>query len=197
MTVTTIPLARQHVSLIALFILLMISPPLSLHAFGSKEKGTDGGSAVESEREVEVFVLSTSGSGAASSPALGESAAAYLFREFSADGSSISIQGSRRFSMPILERSVRKTGTAASLLTFRLRLEEFDALPYTLKEEVAISFSLEELVSGDRIRLQPSQKALLEAVAAAKSTSGLVRIRELTLDRAGNFKGTAEIASRR
>jgi hypothetical protein len=196
MTVQNIPLKHSIASGCVLVMLFTLLSPLSLHAFGSKEKGTEGGSALESEREVEVFVLSTSGSAAASSPALAESAAAFLFREFSADGSSISIQGSRRFSMPILERSVQKTETSASLLVFRLRLEKFDALQYSKVEEVSVSFSVDELVSGDRIRLQPSQKALLDAVAAADRKSGLVRIRELSVDRSGVFKGIAEIASR-
>lgn len=173
--------------------LLLILQPLT--AFGSKEK--EESYPREEARIVGLYLLAQAEAGASASPAAGEAAAAHLFQRFQRQSDGIRFGGGRDFAMPIEERRVEErlsgSATGLNLLYYRIELTPKRVGPYISAEKISVSFPLEDLVDGERIRLQPAQYAILQGLKKTELASGLVRI--LSMDyRKGEFSVELELA---
>ena len=119
------------------------------------------------------------------------------FQRFQRQSDGIRFGGGRDFAMPIEERRVEErlsgSATGLNLLYYRIELTPKRVGPYISAEKISVSFPLEDLVDGERIRLQPAQYAILQGLKKTELASGLVRI--LSMDyRKGEFSVELELA---
>ncbi len=179
---------RFYVLMLAIIISTLLSA--NLFAFGSKEK--PAADKTEVERTVDVYILN--GRVGSTARTASVEAAAYLFQEFTASGGAFSVSTSREFSMPI--KKTEPAGSAGELQLMELSMEIIPktAVSYTNEEKITVEFSLDDLYSGSRIRMQPGQKAVLDALGTSNKKTGIVRVISMDYSRSGMFKAVVQTA---
>ncbi len=173
-----------------LIMLLFIFSAANGFAFGSKEKPAKN--SMEEERKVNVFILNSRTGNTARTAAT--TASAWLFQEFSTSGGGVSVNSSRRFSMPIGDTEQRDRAGELVLLELSLDLIPENPVSYTNEKNISVEFELAELYSGSRIRMQPAQKAVLDALGAGDKKTGIVRVISMDYSRSGTFKAVVQTA---
>lgn len=179
-----------------LIALVFIVPLLTLCAGGAQE-GKAGDRLSEKAVTVDVYAVETkTPSSSMPSAVPGGQAAFYLFQSFRTADGGARISSEREFSMPIQEKEKIDFSPEYHAVYYSLEITPKEPLTYTLVQRIAVSFDYEDLLSNDRIRMQPAKMAAFKALEKTKKKEGLARVADLSMDEKGRFKAQVEIAER-
>lgn len=173
----------------------LLAVAVSISALGKREIIPEGPIITEKAVETTVFIAGTSTEAPAlvRQKALSPASSAYLFSEFKADKKTVMSTGKNSFSMRIAGQ-----GEGLSVSSLALYPVEVSLLPETERSyipgtTVEVDFPVEEITSGGKIIMQPSQKALVLGILKSGWGTGLARVKSLSLE-GKRLKGVVELA---
>ncbi len=193
---------RSYMRHIAIGLVLLLAPTITLTAGGGQEKGSAtedkakrGEIETEETREVEVFNLSRqSKREAMSSIPPGGELSFYLFQEFEISGGTVHMRSDRSFSMPVRDKEYHALEGDLSLMEYLVELSPNKPASYVLRDTVRLDFGIDELLSGSGNLSQPGRFVILEAINKSKIESGLLRIEELSYSQGKGFRSKVQFA---
>ncbi|MGC9311644.1 MAG: hypothetical protein ACP5IA_03050 [Sediminispirochaetaceae bacterium] len=187
-------ITMSRIMLMTLTILVLL--PAAGWTMGKKEAPGKGVIQTEEERKIVFYMLLEDPAGAQVSAGIRPEAAGlyHLFQDVRVSGGAVRIASSRELSLPIAEKKILDPVGAIGIERYEAELVPLDPLRYRKKWEAEFSFSVDELISGGRVRMQPGQKALIDAARAAGVDGALMRVEKISFDRDGIFSGIVEIA---
>lgn len=187
-------ITMSRITLMTLTILVLL--PAAGWTLGKKEAPGKGEILTEEKREIVFYMLMEDPAGAQVSAGIRPEAAGlyHLYQEVRVSEGAVRIASNREFSLPITKKKILDPVGTIGIVRYEAGLEPLDPLRYRKTGEEEFSFSVDELISGDRVRMQPGQKALIDAARAAGVDRALMRVEKMSFDRDGIFSGTVEIA---
>ncbi len=186
----------SRIVLMAVIILILL--PAAGWSMGKREAAGKGEILMEEQREIVFYMLMEDPAGGQLSAGIRPEAAGlyHLYQDVRVSDGAVRIASSREFSLPITKKDILDPVGQIGSVEFRAELVPRDPLSYRKTGEEDFAFSADELIDGDRVRMQPGQKALIDVARAAGVEAALMRIRKISLDQDGIFSGTVEIAVR-
>ena len=186
--------------LYVLVLLCFAAGTQSLFAFGSREKDERGeGSEVQTEESRKISLILI-GAGSTDQTAmrnlLAGEASLFLYQEYTVSDTRVQVTSNRRFSMPVEKRQKIDLSGIPLAVEYQIELDPAVPVSYRKVQELDVAFSAKELISADRVRLQPGRSTLIKAAGDAELTSGLIRIKSLTYNRKGEILSRVEIAQK-
>jgi len=188
--------SRRLLIAVMLIILLLILVPAACFGLGKREAPVEEKVRMEEPTEIVFYMLVENPQDPASMIRFRpEAAAAYhLFQDVKAGNGAVRITSDRKFSLPIGEKEVLDFSGTIGII--RCEAELIPAMPVSYRKigEEEFSFSVDELVSGERVRFQPGQRAIMDVARTEGVENAIMRVREIRLVRKGTFSGLVEIA---
>ena len=177
-------------------VVMWMLPQAMCYGRGKKESPDEGRMYTEEAREIDFFMI---GKNPMQAPLPGnqsqELAGFYhLFQQVEVQGGAVRISSNREFSLPITSQKIFVIDDSASAIHYKAELVPRDPLSYRIIGEAEFSFKAVDLLSGDRVRFQPGQKAIMDAAREQGLDETLMRVKQISLDKDGTFKGIVEIA---
>jgi hypothetical protein len=173
----------------------LLSVAVGISALGKHEIIPEGPVMTEKAVETTVFIAGTSTEAPAlvRQKALGPASSAYLFSEFAADKKNVQSIGENSFSMRIAGQGEGLSVSSLSLYPVEVSLIPEAARSYIPGTTVEVDFPVEDIASGGKIIMQPSQKALVLGILKSGWGTGLARVKSLSLE-GKRLKGVIELA---
>lgn len=189
-------LSRRLLTAGLLIILMIILVPAACFGLGKREAPAEERVRTEEQAEIVFYMLVENPQDPASMIRFRpEAAAAYhLFQDVKAGNGVVRITSDRKFSLPIGEKEIIDSYGVVGFVRCEAELIPASPVSYRKIGEAEFSFSVDELVSGDRVRFQPGQKAIMDAARSEGVEDAIMRVREIRLSRNGTFSGLVEIA---
>jgi len=187
-------ITMSRIALTTLTILVLL--PAAGWTLGKKEAPGKGEILTEEKREIVFYMLMEDPAGAQVSAGIRPEAGGlyHLYQDVRMSDGAVRIASSREFSLPVTGKKLLDPVGTIGIVRYEAEIVPLDPLSYRKSGEAEFSFSADELIDGGRVRMQPGQKALIDAARAAGVDRTLMRVRKISLDRDGIFSGTVDIA---
>lgn len=176
---------KTYIYWLVMLAVFLLGPVFHGAALGGREAEEEGPVLTEEEsREIELYMIhpAPGTSTVAGVPRPAGQAAWYLFQQVETSGGGVRVTGNRQLTGPILSRDMSALTGELRLSRFRMTLEPQSLLSYRNPREVKVSFVLEDLLAGSRIKIQPAQQAVVQAARSVGAGTSLMRVKSMSLD---------------